>query len=287
VDLATESNPRTETISYVRADKHGWDLYNLFLAPLRELTSHENLIRNIISRDLKVRYKRSVLGVFWTLLAPMLSMLVMWFVFTRAMKVQIEHYAVFLLSGIICWNFLVQSSAAGGASILNASSLIQKIRLPRAIFPIAACFNNLVNFFFSFCALLIVILITGAPFYWTMLLTPLMLIPLFLFASGWALAMSAIVVFFRDVQYMVEISLQAAFYLTPVLWAPHMAPEKYVWILSINPMAKFIHLFRCVVYEGTLPSLQTYLVALGIGLGMFLIGWIFFQRRQRMFSYFL
>ena len=282
----TPSN-RDKTLTHVRSDRALWDFHNLFWEPLRDLFRYRELIRNIVVRDLKVRYKRSFLGILWTVLAPMLSMLVMWAVFTHAFRVQIPFYAAYLLSGIIVWNFFLQSSSAGCSSIINGAGLIRKIKLPRVIFPISAIVNNLVNFTFAFTALMLVILITGAPLRLTLLLVPIEMIPLILFATGWAMLVSALGVFFRDLQYILEITLGAAFYLTPVLYEPSQLPAKAQWIVSINPMAKFIHLFRNVVYYGELPHLQVYFVSLGTGLAMFAIGWVTFQRLQRKFVYWL
>jgi ABC-2 type transport system permease protein len=271
----------------VKSDQSSLSFKNDFLAPFLELIEFKELIKNIVSRDLKKRYKRSVLGIAWTVVAPLFSMLVLWMVFTNALKVEIENYPTYLLSGIITWNFFVQSSASGGISILTNASFIQKIRLPRVIFPISAVFNNLINFFFSFVALIIVMLSTKASFHWTILLTPIMIIPLFLFVTGWTMAVSALSVFFRDIQYILEISLGALYFLTPILYLAEAVPGSSGWIISANPMAKFIHLFRAVVWSGKVPPLETYLFALLIGFITLILGWIVFQKSQRKFAFWL
>jgi ABC-type polysaccharide/polyol phosphate export permease len=214
-------------------------------------------------------------------------MTVMWAVFQYALQVKIPNYPVYILSGIITWNLFVQSSAAGAASILNNAGLLTKIRLPRVIFPLSAVVNNLVNFGFAVVAFLLVVLVTRAPLHWEMLLLPVVLLPLVLFAAGWSMLVSSLCVFFRDLQYMLDIGLQALFYLTPILYDPTSLPGKAAWIVQVNPMAKFIHLVRNALYSGEIPNLQTYAVAMGMGLVMFLIGWISFQRSQRKFIYWL
>ncbi len=274
-------------VLHVRADKSSWDTHNLFVAPLRELRQYRALISNIVSRDLKVRYKRSIIGVFWTVLAPLMSMIVLWVVFTHALKVTIPYYGAYLLSGIIAWNLFLQSSQAGIQSVLANAALIKKVRLPRVIFPITTVVNNLVNFGFSFLALLLVMAVSGAPFHWTLVLTPLVLIPMILFCLGWAMACSALSVFFRDLGYILEIGLQALFYLTPILYQAESVPTRFQWILSFNPIAKYIHLFRSVVFSGELPDARVYLVSLGLGLLSFFVGWIVFQRLQRKFLYWI
>lgn len=274
-----------ERVLHVRADRYLWDVNNLFVRPAKELLEFRALIVNIIDRDLKVRYKRSFLGIIWTVLSPLASMVVLWLVFTHAFKVQIPHYALYLFSGLISWNLFLQSSASGGQSILNNSGLIQKIRLPRVLFPLAACINNLTNFFFSFLALLGVIALSNAPFHWTLVLTPIAVVPLLLFSMGWAMLVSSLTVFFRDLTYLLEIALGALFYATPILYSADVIPEKLQWMLSLNPVAKCIHVLRTVIYSGEIPSLQTFLVALLSGVTMFVIGWMVFQRLQRRFSY--
>lgn len=280
---ATKPTP----VYYVRADRNGWDWHNIFSAPFKELLEYRALIQLIVSRDLKVRYKRSILGIAWTLLAPLMSMLVLWAVFTQALKVSIPYYATYLLSGIIVWNLFLQSSQAGAQSIMASVGLLKKVRLPRSLFPLTTVVNNGVNFTFAFGALLIVMIVSRTPFHFTILLVPVAMIPAFLFCMGWAMMVSALAVFFRDLQYILEIALGALFYLTPILYEPAALPEKVRWIVSLNPIAKFIFLFRQVVYIGELPEVQTYLVALATGLVMFLIGWVIFQRLQKRFIYWL
>jgi ABC-type polysaccharide/polyol phosphate export permease len=285
--MENANTPTPTRILHIRADRSSMDFYNNFTLPVRELFEYRELIRNIISRDLKKRYKRSFLGVLWTILAPLLTMLVMWAVFTHALKVEVDFYASYLLSGLITWNFFVQSSSAGSNAILQSTALITKIRLPRVIFPISAVFNNLLNLGFAFGALLIVMAISGAPFHWTLLLTPVMLLPLLIFSLGWAMLVSALSVFFRDIQYILEIGLGALFYITPIIYEAKVIPDQVGWIVSWNPLAKFIHLFRSATYSGSLPPLQTYLIAMLIALAMFAIGWITFQRLQKRFVYWL
>ena len=276
-----------EPVYHARADRSDWDFHNLFVMPFRELFHYKELVRNIVSRDLKVRYKRSLFGIAWTVLAPTMTMLVLWAVFTKAMGVQIPNYATYLLSGLICWNFFTQTSASGGAAILGARDLVCKVRLPRVVFPISAAFNNLVNFAFACVALVLTMLLTRSSFHLTLFLFPVMILPMFLFAAGWAMLVSALSVFFRDLQYILEIVLQAAFYVTPILYRAESVPEKYRWIVSINPLAKFIHLFRLVAYDGLVPGASVYFVSLFTGAAMFLLGWYIFHRLQKKFIYYL
>jgi ABC-2 type transport system permease protein len=276
-----------EPVYYARGNKSAFDVHNEVSAPIKELFQYRLLIKNIISRDLKVRYKRSVLGIVWTVLSPLMSMIVLWLVFTKAFQVQIPNFAVFLLSGLITWNFFAQSSTAGCQAILSNAGLIQKIRLPRVIFPVSVVINNAVNFIFAFAALLVVIAITGSGFHWTLILTPIMLIPLMIFSVGWAMLMASLSVFFRDMQYIIEVLLGAAFYLTPILYQPESIPEAYRGIVSINPVAKFIHLIRTVTYTGQVPSFSVMMTSMAIALVTFFIGWVVFHRLQRKFVYWL
>ncbi len=273
---------------HIRADNSRWDFYNLVTVPSRELLQFKSLISNIVFRDLKVRYKGSFLGVIWTILAPLMSMTVLWAVFTYAMKIQIPNYAAYLLSGIISWNLFIQSSTAGGASILGAAALIRKVRLPRVVFPMAVVVNNIVNFGFAFIALIIVMLLSKAPIHLHMFpFIPLALAPLVLFSAGWAMLVSSLTVFFRDLQYIIDVFLGALFYATPILYSAEMLPENVLWVVSLNPIAKYIHIIRTVVYSGQIPAYSTYFTALGISILVFCLGWIVFHRLQKKFVYWL
>ncbi len=282
-----ESTAAAEPVVHIRADRGNWDFHNLVRAPIQELVQFKELIRNTVVRDIKVRYKRSVLGIAWTIIAPLMQMIVMWTVFTKAFQVSMPNYALYLFSGIITWNLFSQSSVAGGASILGAAGLITKIKLPRVLFPLTAVINNLVNFSFAFAALLLLMVVTRAPFHWTMLSVPFMLLPLILFCMGWAMLVSALSVFFRDLQYILEIALGALFYATPIFWDPTALPAKWHWVASVNPLAKYVFMMKASIYHGVLPNFSTYAIATFTGLAMFVIGWIVFQRLQRKFIYWI
>ena len=277
----------SESVVHIRADRSPWDFHNLLVVPFQELNHYRELIRNIVSRDLKVRYKRSALGIAWTVVAPLAQMLVIWLVFTMAFKIQIPYYAVYLFAGITTWNFFLQSIVSGSQSIMNAAGLITKVRLPRVIFPLTAAVNNLVNFCFAFIALVLLMIVTGAPFHATLLLMPVMILPLAIFCAGCSMLVSALSVFFRDLQYILEVSMNALFYASPILWDASQVPERYHWVLSVNPMAKYIFFVRSSVYYGSLPELRTYLIGLGISLAFFGVGWVVFHRLQRRFIYWL
>ncbi len=133
--------------------------------------------------------------------------------------------------------------------------------------------------------LLLVVAITGANFHATLFLTPVVMIPIFFFVIGWSLMVSSLTVFFRDLQYILDILLGAAFYLTPIIYEPSQLPLRFQWIVHINPMARFVWLFRQAVYHGHVPALHTYAIALGTGLTMCLAGWIVFHKTEREFLY--
>lgn len=276
-----------DLVVHVSAKRSAWDFRDLVSDPFNELVRFRELIWNIVVRDLKVRYKRSVLGVAWTVTAPLLSMCVLWVVFTKAFQVTTPFYGVYLLSGIIIWNFFLQSSGAACQSIIQGTGLIRKVKLPRVVFPLSVIVNNIVNFCFSFTALLIVITATRAPIHGTIIFVPIMLLPLILFTSGWALTVSSLGVFFRDLQYILEIFLGALFYLTPVLYEMERLPPKALYLMQFNPLAGFLSLFRSVVYYGRWPDMHVYCTSLAVGCVSFVIGWVIFQRVQRKFIYWL
>jgi ABC-type polysaccharide/polyol phosphate export permease len=277
----------TKPTWYIDANQSPWSFRQLFIEPIKELLKFKELIRNLVIRDLKVRYKRSYLGIAWSVLAPLLTMLTMWVVFKVAMRIQIPNYASFLFAGLTVWQFFANTSKTASTSILQAAPMIKKVRMPKAIFPLTIAMNNLINFVFCFIALLIIISLSEGVLNSTLLLTPLVLIPVLLFSMGWGLLAATLTVYFRDVVYLLEVILGGWFYVTPILYSAEMIPEKYNWALSLNPMAKFVFLFQEITYYGHVPPLKAYLTSLVVGLFMFIFGWIIFHRYQRNFIYWL
>jgi ABC-type polysaccharide/polyol phosphate export permease len=256
------------------------------LEELRSIIKYRHLLTQFVRRDILTRYKRSVLGVAWTMLNPLGTMLILTIVFSRAFGGSQPGYAAYVLSGLIAWNFFAQSTNAASLHLVWGGSLIKKIYLPRTIFALSATGTGLINLLLSLAPLLIVMLIVGVPVRPTILLTPIPVIFLVMFALGLGLLISTIAVYFTDVVEMYAIILMAWMYLTPIIYSEEILPEMYrLWIVRLNPMYHLVELFRAPLYEGRVPSAAEFLISGSIALVTLLIGWLVFTRNADEFAY--
>lgn len=253
------------------------------LAPMGELLRYRELVANLVARDLKVRYKSSVLGFLWSLLNPILMMLVFYVVFTVLLARGIQAFPLFILSALLPWHFFATSVTAGLKSIVAHASLVKKVYFPREVLPLSLVLANLVNFLLAVPVLIILMLLFGAPFTWNLIYFPLILIIELIFVLGITLALSAVYVFFRDTEVIVEVLLTAWFFLTPVFYrmddltqAWHGLDVKRIMYI-LNPMASIIESFRLIFYNGATPDLYfllrtfvTAVVVLALGYWVFL-----------------
>jgi lipopolysaccharide transport system permease protein len=255
------------------------------LASLTELVRYRELIKNLVARDLKVRYRNSILGFVWCLLNPLLMMAVFTFVFTILMRNSLPNYPVFILIGILAWNF--HSTAVTGAisSITGNAPLVLKVYFPREVLPLAAVLSNAVNFVLALIALFAMILAFQVHLSVTILFLPVILFVQIVFSSGLALILAALTVFYRDVANIMETLLLAWFFLTPIVWRMEdLFPDYGRLMYIVNPLASIISAYRDVLYSGGMPGLDflgrtlvTSIVLLGIGL-------IYFRRAARRFG---
>jgi ABC-type polysaccharide/polyol phosphate export permease len=242
------------------------------------------LLALLVSRDLKVRYKRSFLGMFWTLLNPLLQMLVYTLVFSTIMRVQIPAFPVFLLSGLLPWTLISVSATSSAHSLIANQGLIRKVAVPQAVWPIAVVGSKLVDLLFSLVPLALLAAALGrAPSVAYIALVPGLACAV-AFAAGLSLLFSSLTVFFRDVRHLVDILFQVWFYLTPVLY-----PQSYLenvdspairGLLAINPARPIVGVFQEVIYEQRFPSGSTLGLAVLCGFGTLAIGWSVFRRGQ-------
>ena len=254
------------------------------LTEIQELKHYRYLLKQLVRRDIVARYKRSVLGVAWTMLNPLGTMLIMTFVFSNLFK-SVQSYPVYILSGLIAWNFFAQGTNAAMSGLVWGGSLMQRIYLPRTIFGVSAIGTALVNLLLSIIPLLVVMLITQTTIHLTFLFLPISILLLTGFALGFGLLLSALAIFFPDVAEMYQILLMAWMYLTPVIYPEEIIPAQFMIIYRINPMYWMLKMFRMPVYEGVIPTLQDLWPALAWSVGMLIVGWLFFTSRSDEYAY--
>ena len=257
------------------------------LEELTEVWNYRNLIYQLTRRDILTRYKRSVLGIGWTMLNPLGMMLVLTIAFSGIFRFETEYsYPAYVLSGLLIWNFFSQTSTAAMVNLIWGGGLLHRIYVPRTSFALAAILTGVVNVLISLIPLLLVMLLTGVPVRATLLFFPIPLLLLACFALGIGLLISTFAVYFPDVAEMYQIGMLGWMYLTPVIYPESILPESYrFWITHLNPMYYMVNLFRLSVYYGQMPTWGELLPAVVVALATLLIGWIVFTRRSSEFSY--
>ncbi len=212
------------------------------------------LIFNLVSKNLKVKYRKSALGALWTLLVPIAMALVYYFVFKVILKVQLPHYLAFIVTGIFIWNFVAMTLLEGMESIVGNWGLLSKVPIPTQIFPYVGALTNLVNLAISFPILIAVSLLSGVPLGPSLILIPFLFINLFLITYSLSLTFAIVFVYLRDLRHIMGIIIQLWFYATPVIYNESMIPPKYTWILYLNPYSALIISFHRILVDGKWPN---------------------------------
>lgn len=254
---------------------------------LRALFKYRHLISELISRNIKSRYKRSILGVAWTMINPLLTMLVLYIVFSQLFAHSIPRYAVYLLSGLLLWSFFAQSTVAAIRDLVWSGGLLQRISIPRSLFALAAVGTGLINLLLALIPLAIVGFISGSKLSWALFFLPISLILAAIFALGIGLGLSSLAVFFTDIVDMYQIILLAWMYLTPILYPIEILPPQFRGFLIANPMYYILECFRMPIYLGVLPGIDILIKAtLAAILSLFLGSWLF-VRKYNDFAYYI
>ena len=241
------------------------------------------LLSNLITRDLKVKYRRSFLGFLWSILNPLLMALVINAVFSRIFRFQIDYFIVYYLTGSLIFNFMTEATSGSLASVIGASALIKKVYIPKYIFPLEKCLFAFVNMLFSSVAVIIVILIVRMPVALTAFLFFYPMICAFIFSVGLSLILSSINVFFRDVGHLYSVWTVAWMYLTPVIYPVEVIPERLMLVMQLNPMYYYVSYFRSVVMYATVPSLNFHLICAAFALFFLGLGIVIFKKQQDRF----
>jgi ABC-type polysaccharide/polyol phosphate export permease len=249
------------------------------------LFRYRDLISQLISRSIKTRYKRSFLGVAWTMLNPLLSMLVLTLVFSGIFRYPMQNYALYVLSGLLLWNFFAQTTTAAMGDLIWSGGLISRIFIPKSVFAVAAVGTGLVNILLALVPYLLIAAFTGGVLSPALLFLPVPVVFTALFALGVGLAVSSLAIYFPDIVPMYEVVLTAWMYLTPAIYPIELVPENIQQVIRFNPMYTFIQLFRAVLYEGRLPDWTLVLQGAGIGVAGLIAGWVLFNRKAREYSY--
>jgi lipopolysaccharide transport system permease protein len=269
-----------QTIEYDSAKQH-----SPLVTEILDLYRYRDLLSLLVKKNIKRRYKRSVIGVAWTLLSPLLTMAFLAIAFSNLFRFSLPRYPVYLLAGIIYWNFFSQTTQDAMHTLIEGGSLIKKIYIPRTIFGLSAIGNGLVNLLLALIPLTLIVIILGHSLTSALFFLPLALVITALFAFGVGLFLSAVAVFFIDVVYIYQVFLGAWFYLTPVIYPKEILPNKYLWYLNLNPMYTMLEIFRLPIYSGVLPGRNTIFAAVTWALFSLFWGFWFFTKKADEFAY--
>jgi len=256
-----------------------------FIQTIKDIYAYRQMIYAFVRRELRGRYKGSVLGFFWTFLNPLLQLSVYSIVFSTIIKQGIDKYYLFLFVALIPWIFFSSSVIGGAASVIAEKDMVKKIYFPREVLPIAHVTTNFVNMLLCFIVIFAVVIVSRTPLNFLALLC---LIPVwiveYILALGMAFLASSVTVYFRDMEHILGIVMMAWQYLTPVLYSYEIVPDQYKLIFSLNPMTPIIGAYRTILYESKVPELATLLWALALGLIILTIGWFTFTKLKRRFA---
>ena len=252
-----------------------------------QLWEHRELVKVLVARDLKVRYKRSVLGFLWTLLNPLITIVIFSLVFSRIFSNIYQQYKLYMFSGVLIWNFFSLATSQGLASLVSNGGTIRKIAVPKIVFPLAVVCSNFLNLTFSLVALAIVFpFVGGHPTFsllWLIILLPM----LFLFTLGLSFLLSTATVFLRDLQSVWDPLLMIWFFLTPVFYPRSVVPARYYALIRFNPMLSILEACRLPIYLGVTPPLGLFLKSFCSAIAILLIGIAIFRKYEDRIIYYL
>jgi ABC-2 type transport system permease protein len=252
---------------------------------LKEIYQYRGTIIGLVRRDLKGRYKGSVLGFFWNLIIPICQILVYILVFTQVMRYDVPNYYLFLVVAMIPWLTFTDCMNQGSGSILNQSNLVSKIYFPNEILPISTVIARFINLLLTFIIVFLMIFFGGQGVNLIALLyLPLVLFIEFVMALGITIILSAITVYFRDVQYIVQVLLMAGVWVTPVLYEPSMVGGFLATILNINPLSPVITAFRQILYYKECPDMTGLLIASAFALVQLVLAAFIFRKLEPGFA---
>ncbi|MGQ5542378.1 ABC transporter permease [Thermophilibacter sp. ZX-H10] len=251
------------------------------------------ILQQLVTKDFKLRYRRSVLGVIWSVLNPLLMMMIMSFVFSYFLRgSNVENYPLYLIVGNITFSLMSEATNGGLTSIISAAPLLKKVKVDRWVFPVQKVFSAMMNFGFSLIAVVVVMLFFQVMPTWHIVWMIPALFLLMLFCIGISLLIGAAAVFFRDMIHLWSVALTAWTYLTPIFWDLSLltnagAPQFVVWVVKANPMYNYLEMMRCAIVYQSSPTTTVLLLAAFWALLMLVIGYLVFRKTEHKFILFI
>lgn len=249
-----------------------------------DLYRYREFLKTNVKKDIRGKYKGSFLGVLWSFINPLLSVLVYAIVFSQIMRFDIDNYVIYLITGVLPWTFFTSSINMGMTSILYNASIIKKVYFPRSILPISSVSSCLVNFLISCLVILVFVLFSGIGITIHLLWLPLIALVQYFLCLGIVFFLSAVEIFVRDLEHIINFVLSMAFYVTPILYKAELVPKNLRFILKLNPMAYIIDAYRDIFYYGVMPDISSLLLVFLVSIIVMMLGYKVFERLQRGFA---
>ena len=251
---------------------------------LKEVFVYKEMLVSSVKKDLRSRYRGSFLGFLWTFVNPLMQLIIYSIVFPFLLKMQEENYSMFVFVGLLPWIYFTSSLQISTTCIVGNGNLVKKIYFPRMILPIGVSTTGIMNYIFGLIIVFPALIITGVKITPYVLFLPIVMLVNYLFTTGFCLALSALYVFFRDLEHIVGIVTMAWFYLTPVVYNLKIFPEYAQRLLLLNPMTQFVNAYRNVLMYGKLPSFTGFSCLTLLSVVVFFLGALIFSRLQRTFA---
>lgn len=251
---------------------------------LKEIYSYREMLKTMVEKDLRTRYKGSFLGFLWTFINPLMMLVIYSLVFPYVMRVQEKNYAMFVFVALLPWIFFSTSLQISASTIIANGNLVKKIYFPRQILPISVAIGALMNYLYGLIIVFFALFIVGIKLTWLVIYLPLIIILQFLLVVGFGLIFSTVNVYFRDLEHILGILLNAWFYLTPILYPTSLFPKHLISILYMNPMTPIILATRDIMYHAKMPDLNQLLYVLVFALAQVFFGIILFKKYEKGFA---
>ena len=250
----------------------------------KELYNYRELLKTSIQKEIRGKYKKSFLGIFWSFLNPLLQLAVYAFIFPMILKNEQDNYIMFLFVALIPWTFFTTAVNQGTDVVVQNGNIVKKVYFPRTILPVSVVTSAAINFMISTIIVIIFAIFTGLGISKYILFYPIILLIQYLVTLGIVLMLSSITVYLRDLQHIIGVVIQVLFYATPIVYAPSSIPQQFSFILTLNPMSHVINAYRDIFYYQQMPNLQSLLIVLLVGVVLCVLGYMIFTKLEKRFA---
>lgn len=250
----------------------------------KNLYNYREFLKTSIKKEFRGKYKKSFLGVLWSFLSPLFQLLIYAIVFPFILKNNIENYTVFLIVALMPWTFFNSSIIQSAACIVNNAGIVKKVYFPREILPISTTTSNLINFIITQVIVLFALLISGIGIGKSIIVFPIIVLIQYILQLGLSFIFSAITVYIRDVEYIINIFMMLMFYLCPIVYEPSMIPAKFLKFFKLNPMFHVISLYRTILYDKKIPDMLNILWLFIVCVIILIFGYQVFKKLQKRFA---